>query len=766
MIYHYLQSFLRTVRKNRFFYAINLIGFLTGFLVLALISTFVFQEISFDNFHKNANCIYRIHSGGYGVTPLCFGEKLKNQLPEITGIVRLSSGNLNFVKQDSRINIDHIFYTDKEVFKVFSFKLLSGDENTVLKNPFSMVISQSTARKIFGEHFPVGESIQDVRGDTYQITGVMEDIPYNSHIQTDAFISIETLHHIEDENNFSCDNWSNLTYLSLSEKSDFRVTENKLNVILHDSRMNNMPLKLQQLNRVYFDYDQNKFDGCRHGNLQTLLIYASISIFILFMVIINYINLFTAISEVRVKEIAIRKINGAKSSQIVNQFVSESLLAVFISFGAALLIMEFMLPHLSNLLRINVPVSSHYLWLYAWYFVGVVLIGLTIGLVSGFSLSRVAEVNAFRKEFFHSYRGFQRKILLMVQLTVVAVLLNSTFIVKNQIDYLLSKDLGINTGNVVCVNLDSMLMNKPSLLKSRLSGNPNIQLVSFSNSLIGDDFSKAPFGSEENSKLCCFYSIDADYCSLYSIKIRSGKDFSKDTKADLNNCCLINESACRELGFTDPTGEIINGKEVIGVVADFNYCSLYNKIEPLIIKYSDTGNMLQIRISPENQKETINFIEKTCTQVSPGFESNFSLLDARMKDLYQSEFDLKRGFEAYAIIALIIALLGLLGLTLFTVKKKIKEVGIRKLFGAKPVDTIRLLLREQTVIAIAANMSAIPVTMLLMNKWLSNFPFRISTGFLVYLETLIIILIFTILSVIVLIIRTHQQSLVETFKHE
>ncbi len=766
MIYHYIQSFLRTVKKNRFFYAINLIGFLTGFLVLAIISTYVFQEISFDKFHKNANSIYRIHSGGYGVTPLCFGEKLKDQLPEISGIVRFSTGNLNLVQQGKHIGIDHIFYTDKDVFKVFSFKLLSGDVNTVLNNPFSMVISQSAAGKIFGEHFPVGESIRDVKGNIYQITGVMEDIPYNSHIQADAFISIETLHYIGEEDEFDCGNWSNLTYLSLSEKSDFRETENKLNVILHDSRMNNMPLKLQRLNRVYFDYDHNKFDGCRHGNLQTLLIYASISIFILFIVIINYLNLFAAISGARVKEIAIRKINGAMSSQIVKQIASESLLAVLISFSAALLIIEFLLPQLSNLLSINIQGSSHNWWLYAWYFAGIVIIGLTIGLLLGFSLSRVAEVNAFKKELFYSNRGFQRKILLLVQLTVVAVLLNSTFIIKNQIDFLSSKNLGINTENVVCVNLDSMLMNKPILLKGMLSGYPDIQSVSFSNSLIGDDFSKAPFGKEENSKLCCFYSIDADYCSLYGIKTTSGKDFSKDTNAGLAKCCLINETACRELGFTDPTGEIINGKEVIGVVADFNYSSLYNKIEPLIIQYSNTGNMLQIRISPENQKETISFIEKTCTQISPGFESNLLFLDVRMKDLYQAEFDLKRSFETYSLIALIISLLGLLGLTLFTVKKKIKEVGIRKLFGAKPVDTIRLLLREQIVIVIAANMLAIPVTMLLMNKWLDHFPFRIGTGFLIYLETLIIILIFTVLSVITIILRTHRHSLVETFKCE
>jgi putative ABC transport system permease protein len=766
MFYHYIQSILRNVKKNRFFYTINLIGFLIGFLVLTIISTFVYQELSFDRFHKNANSIFRIHSGGYGVTPLCLGEKLKNQLPEITGIVRFSSDDLKIVQQNKEVSIGHIFYTDADIFKVFSFKLLSGNINTVLKTSFSIVINQSSAIKLFGKRSPIGESIRDNKGVIYNITGVMADIPYNSHIQANAFISIETLRQTGDENTFSCGSWSNLTYISLSNNHNYKETENKLNVILKDSRMNNIPLQLQKLTRVYFDYDNNKFDGCRHGNLQTLVIYLAISILILFIVVINYINLFTAISGGRIKEIAIRKLNGAKSIQIVKQILLESIFAAIISYIVAISTIEFLLPQLSSLLNLTISESLDKSFLYLCYFIGVAIIGLITGLASGIALSKISGIKILKNESFFSSRGIQRKVLLLIQLLIVAILLNSTFIIKKQINYVLRKDLGINTENVVCINLDSILINKGTMLRNSLLYNPGIQSVSFSSCLIGDGFSKAPFGKQDDSKLCCFYSVDPDYFSLYGIKIKSGRYFSRDLKTDFDKCCIVNEKACRDLEFTNPIGELLNNRQIIGIVKDFNYSSLHNKIEPLIIKCGNTGNVLQMRISPVNQDKTLDFIMKTCKSISPTFEGSYSFLDNRINELYRSELDLKRSFEIYAIITLIIALLGLFGLTLFTVKKKIKEVSIRKLYGARLKDTIKLLTNEQIIIVVISNILAIPITYLIMNKWLSNFQYKIDMGILIYLKTLLITIVFTLLTVLLLIIKTHRLNLIETLKYE
>ena len=339
MIYHYIKSFLNRVKKNRFFYTINLIGFVTGFLVITMIFTFVYQESSFDKFHKNANNICRITAGGYGVTPFCFADKLKNQIPGITGIARFSARNLTIVDNNKEVNIGRIFYTDPEVFGIFSFKLLTGNPTNVLSTPFSIVIDRSTANKLYGKASPIGEIIREKDGTTYTITGIMEDIPYNSHIKGSAFISTETLKQISDEKISDCKTWSILTYICLSEKTNIRETEEKINSALKDFLMGTsdgkIPLKLEQLRKVYFDYDNNKYDGSEHGNLQIVKLYFAISFLILVIVIINYINLSSAISGSRIKEIAIRKINGAGRRHIIKRVLLEALGVAVISFRDA-----------------------------------------------------------------------------------------------------------------------------------------------------------------------------------------------------------------------------------------------------------------------------------------------------------------------------------------------------------------------------------------------------------------------------------------------
>ena len=769
MIYHYIKSFLKSLKKNRFFYTINLIGFITGFLVITIIFTFVYQELSFDSFHKNATNIYRIHSGGYGITPLCFADKLKNQIPEITGIVRFSSGDLTIVDKNNEIGIGKVYYTDPDIFQIFSFKLLQGDANTVLNAPFYIVINRSTANKLYGYSSPIGEIIRDKDGTIYTITGVMEDIPYNSHIKANAFISIETLRHTGDEKVFNCGSWDILTYISLSEKSDSKKTEGEINSILNDFRMgtigSKIPLKLEPLKKVYFDYDNNKYDGSKHGNLQTVALYFAIAFLILGIVIINYINLSTAISGSRMKEIAIRKVNGAGREQIIKQVLLEALGVAVISFIIALFLMKLLLPQLSSLLNIPVSESINTSLIYLYYFIGVTGIGIITGVVPGTYLSNINEIKALKKELIFNTRGFQRKMLLVFQLIIVAVLLNSTFIIKRQINFVLNKDLGFNYENIVYFDLSKTLLDKKEILKNNLLKNPKIKNVSLSDGIIGEGFAKASNSIGDNEKLCYFYSVDPDYLELYQMDIKYGRNFSWDLKTDVNNRCIINEAACKAFGIENPVNKLIGNKEIIGVVKDFNFTSLHNKIEPLIINCGN-GNVVQIKISGENQIETLHFIKKTCKDISPDFECDYSFLDNRIKKLYKSELDLKSSFAVYSIITLIIALLGLFGLTLFLIKKKTKEISIRKLYGARLTNTFRLFTTEQVWIVFISNLLAIPISLLVMNGWLNNFQFRVDIGFIVFLKTFLITMVFTLLAISFFIIKTHKTNLIETLKHE
>lgn len=770
MLFHYIKSFSKSVKKNRFFYAINLFGFVTGFLLLTVIFTYVYQELSFDKFHTQSDHIYRVHSGGYGVTPMCFVEKLKNQVPEIDQMVRFSSTDLTLVNNQEKFKLEKCYYTDAEVFQVFSFNLLSGDAATVLKNPFSIVIDKPVAEKMFGIQFPIGQTVADNSGSVYTITGVMDQIPYNSHIQAQAFISIETLRQTSDETTFNCGSWCILTYISLLKSADIKEVENKINTILEDSRMGTgdgkIPLQLQPLKAIYFDYAGNKYDGCPHGNKQTVAMYFAISVLILLIVIINYIHLSAAISTSRIKEFAIRKVNGAERVQVIRHLMMESLGVVFLSFALAIAIVEWMLPWLSRLL--NLPISDQLsrLGLYLVYFLGIMVIGIITGLVPGIFLAKVNEAKALKNELMLKSRGIQHKVLLGFQLVIVAVLLNSVFIVKKQINFVLSKDLAFHSKNVIYFHTDSVLASKKEIVKKNLLQNPSIEMVSFSDGLMGDGFSKKPVLLEGNENLCYFYSIDPDYIGLYQIKLKQGRDFSWDLKTDLDNSCLVNEAFCKKFGVENPVNKVISGRTIIGVVNDFNFISLHNRIEPLILTCENPANVVQIKIAVNISCDIINRINEQCREISPDYEGDNQFLETRLKQLYQSELYMKQSFEIYTLVAFLIALLGLFGLTMFVIRKKTKEAAVRKLYGAKLADTFKLFAKGQVVIVAISNLVALPLSYWIMSRWLSNFQYRITIGAGIFLATFFITLILTLLAISWLILKTHQSKLIETLKYE
>ncbi len=765
-----IKSIRTGVKKNRLFYFINFIGFLTGLLVLTVISTFVLQEISFDRFHKNAENIYRIRSGGYGVTPYCFAEQLRNGIPELDGIVRLSSKQLTLVDNDTELDISNTYFTDPEFFNFFSFRLLSGDASEVLNAPYSIVLNKSTALKLFGKVSPVGESIQDKNGAVYTITGVMEDFPYHSHIQASALISIETLRFLEEGFESDCGSWGILTYISIMQSANLKETADKINFILDDSKMGTdegkFTLELQALKKIYFDAENNKYDGSLHGNLQTVLFYTTISILLLLIVIINYINLSTLIAGGRIKEIGIRKIYGANRFQIIQQIVLEAFVMVLFSFLIALTVVQSLLPQLSSLLNITISDSQNRSLLYLYYFIGISIIGLIAGLFPGVVLSGIGEVRALKNESSLSSRGIQRKVLLVFQLLIVAIFLNSTFIISHQINSMLQKDIGFQYNKVIVLNLDQTLIEKWETLKGSLLQSPEIESISFSDGLFGEGFTKSPMNCNDKSKLCTHFSIDPDYMDLYKIGLKHGRNFSWDLATDLDSSCIINGKACEVFELENPIGTRINNYTVTGVVQDFNYTSLHNQIEPLVIKCNEGGRVIQLRISMNNLEETIAFIHRTCKDLSPDFGGEVSFLNDRIRELYKPELDLKSSFKVYSGITFIIALLGIFGLFLFTIKKKVKEVSLRKLFGASLRDTFFLLIKEQLIIVTISNIVAVPITYFVMSNWLNNFQFREEFGITEFLKTYLVTAIFTTMTIFMLIIRTHRTNLIESLQCE
>jgi putative ABC transport system permease protein len=775
MINHAIKTILISLKKNRFFYFINLFGFITGFLVLSVILSYVFQELSFDGFHENSNSIYRIHSGGYGVTPPCFADKLRNQLPEIRAVVRFIRNDLTCINNENEILIDDTYYTDPEIFNVFSFKLLSGNPEKALIEPNSIIINQSTANKLFGRDFPIGETIQVKDGEIFTVTGIMEDFPYNSHLQARAFISIETLKNIDDGDELGCSTWSMLTYVELTEQAIISETTQKINSIIGDFRMGEgdgtIPLELQQLKDVYFDYENNKYDGCKHGNRQTVLLYFAISVLILLIVVINHVNLSTLMAGARAREIALRKITGATRFQIIIQSIFEAMPQMIIACLIAILAMELFLTEISSLLNISISKTSFSPGMYIWYFCGFAIIGFISGLIPGITLSKINVLKALKGESLINSRGWQRKALLIIQLVIVAIFLNSAFIFNRQMSFISGKDLGFNYGTIIYLNLDEILSGKKELLKTALVKNPNVVFVSYSDGMLGGGFCKSILEYNDDAMLCNIFSIDPDYLHLYQIEMMEGRNFTWDLASDFSNSCIINEETCRAFNLINPIGKEFNGRTIIGVVSDFHFSSLHQQIQPLVInalniKQCDNGSHVQIKGHPGNVNETKEFIEQACKNISPGFDGNFTFLEKRIEELYTSELDIKNSFQAYSIITFMIALLGLFGLFQFTVKKKAREVSMRKLFGAKLNNTFLLLAKGQMWFVFISNIVAIPITYFVMDNWLNNFQYRIEIGLLVFVQTFLITLAFTLLTILFLILKVHRANLIEALKHE
>lgn len=770
MFIHYLKLFVASVKKNRFFYLLNTIGFAMAFLLLTLIFTYVYQEISFDRFHKNASHIYRIHSGGYGVTPLGFADELKDKLPEIERSVRFSGGELSVVHNNKEIEVGKIEYTDPEVFEAFSFQLLSGNRNTLLKAANTIVINSSLAHKLFGNQSALGESLQSKDGKIYRVEGVMADIPYNSHIQAQAFISLETLRGKGEDYNFNCGSWSSLTYLKLSNDAVIADVETKINTVLDEFRMRTfegkVPLELQPLNEVYFDSANNKFDGSRHGNALTVTLYFGIALLLIGLVLINYINLSSAIAGGRMKEIAIRKINGASDSQILAQSLFESVVTALVSFGIALLCIEMLMTDLCKLLNFEIADNFNRSSLYLIYLIVIVLIGFCSGLIPGLFLSKLKEIKVLKKETVFNSNGLQRKVLLVFQLLIVASLLNASFIMKNQINYIFDKDLGYEYENVITFPLDGNLLAKKDVLKQALLKEPYVEGVSFSTCLLGASFSKASLGNSDNKKMCYMTFIDPDYIDLYDMKLIEGRNFSWDRTADFSKACMLNRSAQLAFGIENIETQLFGGAKIVAVIDDFNFGSLHNQVEPLIIYCAADGTHAQLKFSAACNDKYLKEIEVIIKTISPKSDFDYSLLKEKIKALYQSDLNLKNSIQFYSFSTLVIALLGLFGLTLFLIKKKNKEICLRKLFGANLSDTFKRLSKEQIWIVLIANILAFPISYWFMEKWLTNFQFRQEIEFLVYLKTLLITLVLTLLAIVLLIVKTHKVNVLQALRHE
>ncbi|MGD9347101.1 MAG: ABC transporter permease [Candidatus Aminicenantes bacterium] len=766
MIKNYLKSALRNIKRHKGYAFINIAGLAIGMACCLLILVYITTELSYDRYHTNADRIVRLgldaNMGGTSVvTPISnvpSAPTLLQVYPEVIGAVRFRTVSKRAVQYEEKVFFENgILYADSSIFQVFSFPVIKGDPKTALVPAYTVVLTDETARRYFGNADPLGKILKFNNQYDFTVTGVIEDVPPNSHFTFDMLCSFETLY---DLNREAMDEWFNFnlyTYLLLAEGSDYRELEAKFPALI-DKHMGEM-LKalggkidffLQPLTSIHLH--SNMENEIRpNSSITYIYIFTAIGLFILCIACINFMNLATARSSTRAKEVGMRKVVGAQRKALIWQFLGESLIYSILSLAIALLFVRFALPFVESLSGREMSLSlSEMPWLVP-SFIGLLLfVGFVAGSYPAFFLSSFRPAQVLKGNLkAGSANSRLRSFLVVAQFIISICLIIGTGIILRQLHFMKNTNLGYEKENVVIVEIrDQKIQQSLESVKAELQKIPGVLAVSSSSLVPGQEPNVQPFIPEgytvKQAQLMESFSVDHDFFPTLGMEIVKGRNFSPEHGTDSSTAVIINETAAKRYNWEDPIGKTIQvpsdevGKwktyTVVGVVQDFHRTSLHSVIMPQLIG-NDPGyfDTVAIRIHPENSEGTLSLLREKWKEVDPVRPFEFLYLDVMIDRLYGAEESLSEIFSSFSVFAIFIACLGLFGMASFAAEQRTKEIGIRKVLGASVPGVVVLLSKDFLKLIVMANAIAWPVAYFGMNKWMQNFAYNSGIGFWVFL---------------------------------
>jgi putative ABC transport system permease protein len=757
MFKNFFKTTFRNLSLHKTFSFINIMGLAVGMTACFLIFLYVKFETSYDDFNTKANRIYRLVTdiktpsntlhGSTTSAPMAIN--IKKDFPEVESAVRIKYGSY-LVRRDNIKFQTNTILADSTLFNIFDFPLIYGNRQTALKEPMSIVLSQTAAKKYFGDKNPVGQTLL-LTGDNINsvVTGVMKDIPENSQIRTDMIVSMSSDNRLSHRSSDSAWTRFNLaSYLLLKPGVNANVFQSKFPAFVEKyitgqqkNSETNYTLSLEPLRDIYL---RSTRDGNASGNINNVYIFSIIALFILIIACINFINLTTARATERAKEVGVRKIAGAKKVQLASRFVGESVLLCFIAFIIAFILSYLLIPVFNQLAGKTISPG-----LFADYnnvlllFCTSVCVGLVAGIYPALVLSSYKPITVLKGRFVTGKKGvLLRKSLVVTQFTISVALIISTIVVYNQLKFMRSQDLGFNKDEMMIINTQGD-KNRVAL-KESLSSVTGVLGASFSDAVPGGDNNTAnseienSSGEMQNLSLDIFF-VDFDFINLYKMGMVAGRGFSATFGAD-SNAMVINESAAKLLGYKTPQQSIgrnfdqwgVQGK-IIGVVKDFHYLGLQQEISPLSMRLEQHDPMLSIKVSSNNFPSTIKTIEAKWSQIIPNRPFDYSFLDEDFDKQYRAEDRFGSLFLNFAVLAIFISCLGLLGLTSHSTIQRTKEIGIRKVIGANVASIVTMLSKDFVKLVFIASFIAFPVAWWTMHEWLQNFAYRIKISWWVFL---------------------------------
>ncbi|TVQ89871.1 MAG: FtsX-like permease family protein [Bacteroidetes bacterium] len=751
MNWNYFKIAWRVLLKNRTHTIINIAGLGLGFSVSVLIMIFVYHQLSYDEFHKNAHRTYRITLDGSfadgkslsaSFSSGDIAQYIADEVPEAEEVCRIFRvGITEVIYEDKRFTNDKVFWVDENFFSIFNFPVLKGNPDKVFAEPFSAVITKSMSEKYFSDHDPIGKTLT-IRGDHYRITGLMEDPPANSHLQFDILASFHSLVR-PGFNIIEMHGVSFPTYILKREGADTDVLREKVTAVAdHYFNERFQPIGmsgthgLQRLDRIYL-HSGFSFEYAKTGDIRHVYIFSFLALAVIVIAIFNFINLVTAQSEKRMREIGIRKVMGAFRKDLILQFIGESVLIAIFAFILSLMLNELLIGQFSSLLGDTLRLDY---WYHPGMLLMVILLALVTGIVAGMypalylsGFQPIVVLKGLTKNTVAS--RFIRKVLVIFQFTISIFLITSVFLLNRQVSYMQNKDLGFDRENIVSVRgLTQTIRNAYPALKAELLQNPAITHVTASHDVPGENISlqNSRRASDPPQTAVMMYEsyIQHDYLETFGIRLVKGRDFDPEMMTD-TSAIILNEAAVRALGLEKPIGEDIviwqHSGRVIGVVSDFNFQSLHNEIDPMAFTmWERYFSRISIRMLPGNSRETMDWIRQRFENADPNYTFEYFFVDDLFVQMYDQEEHLNRLTLAAALIAIIISFMGLFALTSFTIQKKIKEIAIRKTLGATLPQILVLLFRDMWRWTVVACLIAWPLSAWVISLWQENFAFRIN----------------------------------------
>jgi len=763
MIFNYLKIALRNIKKYMTYSFINITGLAIGMACVILILLFIQDELSYDRFHEKADRIYRVVDsfdvpGGFerdfAFTSAPFAPTLKQDFPEVEDAVRLLTRRHMVTYDDKKYFEDFLFYADASVFNIFTFPLVAGNPETALAASNTIVISESTALKYFGKDDAMNKTL-NINDQDYLVTGIMKNMPKNSHFYAQLFASMKTFEKDPELQELYFQTWARhefYTYLLLHENYSPEDLQAKLPAFIEKYAAQeiktilggSLSSRLQPLKSIHL-HSHLQMEINPNGDIKYVAIFSVIALFILLIACVNFINLATARSVNRSKEVGLRKVVGASRYQLIQQFLGESLFFTLFALFLALILIVLALPLFNSLTGKEIEMNN----LTNFILLGsigllIVFVGLISGSYPAFFVSRYQPADALKKTVnISSGKSYLRKGLVIFQFTLSIILFIATAVVLDQLDFLRNRKLGFNKEHVVVVPIRSNSIRKNAeAIKAELRQNPNIIsgtiTIGVPGGIVAGDAIRLV--TEEGKKTLTLRMIytDHDYVKTMGMEIVEGRDLSKEMSTDASEAFLINEAAVRELQLENPLATQVEwggsdydyGIEkkgrVIGVVKDFQFQSLRDAISPLIIHvWSQNTFVFALRIQPDDISSTLAFIENKWKELDPAHPFEYSFMDETFDRLYRSEEKLSNIFSIFSMLAIFIAALGLFGLALFMVEQRTKEIGVRKVLGASVGSIFALLSKEFAILVLLANIFAWPTAYLLMQKWLQNFAYRV-----------------------------------------